>query len=65
MEQASETASKRPLAYSIPEVADELRCSISHVYELIARGHLRRVKIGTRTLVRADELDRLLAEGTE
>lgn len=49
------------IAYSIAEAADALRCSRSHINALIARGDLRRVKVGSRTLIPASEIDRVLS----
>lgn len=45
---------------TIPETADQLRCSTRHVYDLIAAGLLRPVDIGrgrSKTRVRSDDLD--------
>jgi excisionase family DNA binding protein len=58
------TVERRP-AYSIVETADLLRCSRSFVYKLIESGHLHRIKIGTRSLINSDSIDRLLEAGTE
>ncbi len=51
----------RPAAYSIPEAAAQLSVSRSHLYQLIDRGLIRRVKIGHRSVIPATEIDRLLA----
>ncbi|MFP3880932.1 MAG: helix-turn-helix domain-containing protein [Actinomycetota bacterium] len=53
------------LAYTVNEAAEVLRCSRGHIYRLIERGHLDRVKIGRRTLIRASEIERILTEGTD
>lgn len=55
------------LAYSPQEVADLLGCHRSKVYQLLAEGQLRGVKLGARncggrTLILRDELLRFLAE---
>ncbi len=55
----------RPEAHTIREAADRLRCSQSHIFKLIERGHLRRVRIGGRSLIPASEVDRLIELGTE
>lgn len=49
------------IAYPINETADLLGVSRRTVYELIARGELRSVRIGARQRVPAAELERLLA----
>lgn len=51
-------------AYSPQEAADALGCSRQFVYKLIAEGKLARVKLGRKTLIRVEEVDRLLEEGT-
>ncbi len=47
-------------AFSIPTTAWILGVSRSTVFGLIAAGELRRLKIGSRSLVTADEIDRFL-----
>lgn len=54
-----------PAVFTIDEAADQLRCSRSHVYSLIKRDLLRRVKIGSRTVIPASEIARLAEEGTQ
>ena len=54
----------RPAGFSPLQAASQLSISRSHLYNLIARGDIRVVKIGTRTVVPASEVDRLLEEGT-
>lgn len=54
---------------SVPAVAEILGCSRTHVYGLIAAGHLRPVEIkatGTRpkTRVRADDLEAFIERQT-
>lgn len=51
------------LAYRVPEVAERLGVSRAHIYNLISRGELRAVKIGTATRVPATELARLTEAG--
>lgn len=51
-------------AYTIPEAAEQLTISRASLYRLIDRGEIRRVKIGQRSVIPADEINRLLAEGT-
>ncbi len=55
------TPQPRPAAYSIQQFADQLSISRGTVFNLIKRGELRVAKIGTRTVVPASEIDRLLA----
>jgi excisionase family DNA binding protein len=45
---------------TIFEAADYLRCGRQRVDDLLSRGRLTRVKDGTRTLVRRDEIHRYL-----
>jgi len=52
-------------AYSLEEVADILDMHLRTIYRLTAAGKIVSVKIGGRRLVRAEEIVRLLAEGTE
>lgn len=50
----------RPAGFSPAEAARLLSISRSTLYTLIARDELHVVKIGTRTIVPATEIDRLL-----
>jgi excisionase family DNA binding protein len=50
------------LGYSIAEAAGQLGIGRSLMCELIARGDLRSVKIGSRRIVPADSLREYLAE---
>jgi excisionase family DNA binding protein len=63
MEKAIATA--RPAGYSIPDAAAQLSVSRSHLYQLIDRGLIRRVKIGARSVIPASEIDRLIEDGTQ
>ena len=52
---------RRRAAYPISEVQILLGgISRSHVYDLIDRGELRRVKLGRRALIPASEIDRII-----
>lgn len=51
------------LTYSIPEAAHALGISRSTIYALIRDGALQPVKLGTRTLIPAAGIDRLLNGG--
>jgi excisionase family DNA binding protein len=50
----------RPLAYRISDVCEVLGLSRSTVYRLSKAGRLPLIKIGRRTLVRADSVEHLL-----
>ncbi|MFV8172492.1 MULTISPECIES: helix-turn-helix domain-containing protein [Mycolicibacterium] len=41
---------------SIPEAANELRICRSNVYKLMARGEIRTLKLGNRTLIKYSEI---------
>ena len=43
------------------EAAEYMRTKRGRVYELLAQGHLTRLKDGSRTLVRRSEIDEYLA----
>lgn len=44
------------LTYSIPEAGHALGVGKSTIYKLIGEGRLNLMKIGTRSLIRADDL---------
>ena len=48
------------LAYGIDEAVDAIGVSRSKLYELIASGELKIVKLGRRTLILRAELERFL-----
>lgn len=50
-----------PMAYRVDEAAENLGLCRATIYNLIARGELRAVKIGRATRIPASELERLLA----
>jgi excisionase family DNA binding protein len=52
----------KPLLYQIPEACRQIGIGRTLLYELIAAGRLTVVKLGSRTLVPADELARLASE---
>jgi excisionase family DNA binding protein len=58
MNQQSEAA---PLAFTVVEAAAVARGSRTSLYAAIARGELRAVKRGRRTLILADDLRRWLS----
>lgn len=49
---------------TVDEVGETLRISKVTVYRLFETGELNRIKIGRRTLVSADDVDRIATEGT-
>jgi excisionase family DNA binding protein len=59
--QAPERIHMRGL-YGIDAAAEWLSLSPSTVKKLVRRGDLTTVKVGHRTLVKADELDRFVAD---
>ena len=50
-----ETLAADPL-YTVPEVAQYLRCSVRTVFDLVRRGDLPAVKIGRLTRITAGQL---------
>jgi excisionase family DNA binding protein len=50
----------KPLTYSISDAARVSSLGRTRLYELIGEGKLDRVKVGNRTLIKADSLHRLL-----
>jgi excisionase family DNA binding protein len=55
-----ERAAAPPLAYSVNSAAEATDISRSFLYKKIASGDLKIVKLGSRTLIRHDELVRFL-----
>lgn len=53
----------QPRAFRIPDACRILSLSRSHLYDLAAKGRVKLLKIGGRTLVAADEIERLLKDG--
>ena len=49
-------------AYSLPKVSEITSVGRTKLYEEINKGRLRIVKVGSRTLVLADDLGRWLSE---
>jgi excisionase family DNA binding protein len=52
-------------AYRVEEVAERLTISTRQVYRLMAGRQIRRTRVGGRTVVRADELERYLRRRTD
>lgn len=53
------------LAYSLAETSMQLGLSKATLYRLIARGELKAVRVGSRRLVEAEEIETLLARGRQ
>jgi len=53
----------RKLAYSVREVGRETTFGKTKIYELIAGGKLEARKIGRRTIITGESLERLIAGG--
>jgi len=67
----AKTARKGPVAaddypkiYRVHEVAKLTGLSVSAVYKMIADGRIRAIHLGTRRVVTAEEMRRILTEGT-
>jgi hypothetical protein len=54
---------QRPRLHTIKDVCTEARTSPATAWRLIGRGVLKTVKIGRRTFVTDDSLERLIAQG--
>lgn len=63
LEQANERAAWNRLAFSVHEAAAALGLSASSIWKWISLGQLRAIKVGGRTLITADELNRVLKTG--
>jgi excisionase family DNA binding protein len=48
---------------TVPELADELRCSERHARDLVARGAIASIRVGRLRRVRREELERVLRDG--
>lgn len=55
--------SNRAAAYRVREGCAALGISRAHLYALEKRKKIRLVRVGRRTLIPADEIDRLVREG--
>lgn len=51
------------LAFTIAEACHAVGLGRSKIYELIGQGHLEVRKIGSRTIIPADSLHKLVAHG--
>jgi len=56
----NDTPSGAPLAYSIKEASRDTSLGRTRIFQLIAAGRLKTVKIGKRTLIPAHALHKLL-----
>lgn len=50
--------------FTIEETAQHLTISRGYVYTLLKTGRLTRTKLGTRTLIRGCEIEKLLIDGS-
>ena len=53
------------LAYTVPEAAHALGVSETTVWELLKTGALRKIKLFGRTLIKREELARVIAEAEQ
>lgn len=51
-----------PLVHPVPEACRRLSIGRTMLYQLIERGELRPIKLGSKTLIPEAELQRLVAE---
>lgn len=51
--------------FSVGEAADYLRISRTMIFKLLRQGRLTPTKIGTRTLISGEAIDRLLTRTSE
>jgi excisionase family DNA binding protein len=54
-----------PLAYTVEEAAEACRVSTDTIFRLIARGELRKAKLGRRTLIPRADLEAMLERHVE
>lgn len=62
-EATQDIPAEEPRAFRVNQACKMLSISRSHLYALAAKGELRLVRLGSRTLVPAVEINRLLGEG--
>jgi excisionase family DNA binding protein len=53
----------KPLAYRVSDFCEQIGVCKSTFWKLRAAGKIRTIKIGSRVLVPADEVERILKEG--
>lgn len=51
-----------PLVYDIKEALEVLPVSRATLYQLMKAGEIRRIKIGRRTFIKHEELERFVAQ---
>lgn len=51
-----------PLAHRIPDACRRLGVGRSSLYELIKSGEIRSIKIGSRTLIPEEDLQRIVSD---
>lgn len=55
------TAANDKIAYTVREACEAIGVGRSTIYDLMAEGRLRKVKLGTRTLIPRSDLEALFA----
>ena len=60
MHKQSENPAAQPLAYSPGEAARAIGCGRTTIYKLISAGQLRSRKIGSRTVIPAQDVHNLI-----
>ena len=50
------------LAYSVAELAAALGVSQQHIFNMIKQNHIKKFKLGRRTLISTKEYERLIQE---
>jgi excisionase family DNA binding protein len=58
--QVETVVSGTPLAHKIPDACRRLGCGRTMIYELLAAGELRAIKLGNRTLIPESELQKFI-----
>ena len=62
-DQVKEAPTWKKLAFSVHEAAATLGLSASSIWKWISLGQVRAVRIGGRTVIPADEIQRILQSG--
>lgn len=59
------TVADRPLLYSLQHASNLLGVSRATLYKLFAEGTLRKVKVGSKTMIRSSDIDEFIERQTE
>ena len=46
--------------YTVPEFAEMIGVSTQHIWNMLRRGKIKKIKVGERSLIPASELQRLI-----